>query len=261
MDKTPKELAFLRDLYVATDWTERFTDVFDEHFKFAKEKNIFYVNAGTGNHALALNEKLDENSQLNAFNEDDELNTIAKAKADALRSEVYFSSFLPDDRFDTVIADASFVEPQNLRSFLAEAIELSNGKVAFFLPTASSFSEIFSFLWETLFDLDLLEKGTEVERLIAEIPTVTAVKEMAQSLGLSKIEENTKCEIFEFENGAEFIAAPLVENFLLPVWLDFLDHEEKERVRLRLAQIIDADDGALPFRFSIKATVVVGEKM
>lgn len=261
MDKTQKELAFLRDLYVATDWTERFTDLFDEHFKFAKEKNIFYVNAGTGNHALAVNEKLDADSQLNAFNEDDELNSIARAKADALKSEVYFSSFLPDDAFDTVIADASFVEPKDLRAFLTETIELSSGKVAFFLPTASSFGEIFSFLWETLFDLDLLEKGTEVERLISEIPTVSAVKDMAKSFGLSKVEANTKCEIFEFENGAEFVNSPLVENFLLPVWLDFLDGEEKEQVRQRLAQIIDADEGSLTFRFSIKATLITGEKV
>lgn len=261
MDKTPKELAFLRDLYVATDWTERFTDVFDEHFKFAKEENIFYVNAGTGNHALALNEKLDENSQLNAFNEDDELNTIAKAKADALKSEVYFSSFLPDETFDTVIADASFVEPKNLRAFLAETIELSSGKVAFFLPTASSFGEIFSFLWETLFDLDLLEKGTEVGRLIAEIPTVFAVKEMAKNLGLSKVEANTKNEFFEFETGAEFVASPLVENFLFPAWLDFLDAEDQSRVREKLAEAIDADVESLTFRFSVKATLVTGEKI
>ena len=260
MNKTPKELAFLRDLYIAADWTERFTDIFDENFKFDKERSIFYVNAGTGNHALALSENLDEDSRLDAFNEDEELNAIAKAKADIVKADVHFSSFFPEEAFDTVLADASFVEPKNLRSFLAEIVDLSDRQVAFFLPTAGSYGEIFSFLWETLLDLNLLEKGAEVERLISELPTVTSVKETVKNLGLTRLETVTKNEIFEFENGTEFINSPLVENFLLPVWLDFLDADEQEQVRQKLAQEIDADDGTLSFRFSVKATLVVGEK-
>lgn len=260
MNKTQKELAFLRDLYVAEDWTERFTNIFDANFKFSGEKSILYVNSGTGNHALAISEKLEQDSNLNAFNEDEELNIIAQAKANALKSDVFFASVFPDESFDVVLADASFVELKNLYSFVAEIIDLSDKQVAFFLPTAGSFGEIFSFLWETLFDLDLLEKGTEVERLIAEIPTVSKIKEMVKNLGLSKLEVVTKNEIFEFENGAEFVASPLIADFFLPVWLDFLDEQEQKRVSERLAQIIDADDGTLSFCFSIKATLVVGEK-
>jgi len=261
MNKTPKELAFLRDLYVAGDFTERFTDIFDENFKLKNERSILYINAGTGNHALALSEKLDEDSHLDAFNENEELNVIAKAKADIVKADVHFSSFFPDETFDTVLADASFVEPKNLCSFLAEIVDLSAGQVVFFLPTAGSYGEIFSFLWETLFDLDLLEKGTEVDRLISELPTVSRLKETVKELGLSKVETVTKNEIFEFENGTEFVNSPLIENFLFPVWLEFLDADEQERVRRKLAQEIDADDGTLSFCFSVKATLVVGEKV
>ena len=245
---------------MAADWTERFTDIFDANFKFSGEKSILYVNAGTGNHALAISENLEQDSNLNAFSKDEELNIIAQAKADALKSDVFFASVFPDESFDVVLADASFVELKNLHSFVAEIIDLSDKQVAFFLPTAGSFGEIFSFLWETLFDLDLLEKGTEVERLIAEIPTVSKIKEIVKNLGLSKLEVVTKTEFFEFENGVEFVTSPLIADFLLPVWLDFLDEEEQKRVSERLAQVIDADDGTLSFHFSIKATLVVGEK-
>ncbi len=69
MSKSQKELAFLRNLYVETDWTKRFTDLFDDNFKFSEEQKFLYVNAGTGNHALALREKLDENSELWAMPE------------------------------------------------------------------------------------------------------------------------------------------------------------------------------------------------
>ncbi len=261
MNKTQKELAFLRDLYVAEDFTERFTDIFDANFKFSGEKSILYVNAGTGNHALAISEKLEKDSNLTGFNEDEELNVIAQAKSNAIKSDVFFSSVFPDENFDVVLADGSFVEPKNMRSFIAEIIDLSDSQVAFFLPTAGSFGEIFSFLWEVFVELDLLDKEIEVERLIDEIPTVSEVEEIAKKLGLKKIETVTKTEIFDFENGAEFVNSPLVADFLLPVWLDFLDSEEQKKVSEILAQVVDNDDGTFSFLFSVKATLVVGEKV
>ena len=60
MNKTEKELAFLQDLYISTDWTERFTDLLGKDFKADEFENILYINAGSGNHALALEEKLDD---------------------------------------------------------------------------------------------------------------------------------------------------------------------------------------------------------
>ncbi len=260
MNKTKKELAFLRDLYVENDWTVRFAELFDKNFKFSDEKKILYVNAGTGNHALELREKLPVDAELNAFSDDAESNIIAQAKADALKVKVEFSDDFPHENFDAVIADANFVRPTELEEFLDEIIDLSNKQVVFFLPTAGSFGEIFSFLWETLLDLDLLEKGSEIERLIAEIPTIEKVKEMAGQLGLKKIESVTNTELFEFENGTEFINAPLITDFLLPFWLEFLSEKEKAKVRTKLARIIDGDDGTLSFRFTVKATLIVGEK-
>ncbi len=259
MSKTQKELAFLRDLYIANDWTTRFADIFDKNFKFSDEKTILYVNAGTGNHALELREKLTIDSELIAFSDDEELNIIAQAKADALQAKVVFSGEFPSENCGVVIADASFIRPLELKEFLDEIIDVSSHQVAFFLPTAGSFGEIFSVLWETLFDLDLLEKGTEIERLIAEIPTVEKVKVMAEYLGLNKVESVTNTEIFDFDNSTEFVNTPLIADFLSPIWLEFLSEKEQEKVRDRLAQIID-DDGTLSFLFSVKATLIVGEK-
>lgn len=261
MSKTKKELAFLRDLYIAPDWTERFTKVFDENFKFAGEKNILYVNAGTGNHAIELRRKLKEKVVLKAFGADAELNRIAQAKADIVKAKIDFSAHKPREIFDAVLADASFVEPKNLPDFLKQVVDLSGSQVAFFLPTAGSFGDIFSFLWETFMYLDLLDKGAEIERLITELPTVSTVEEWAANFGLTNIETVKSNEFFDFETGAEFVAAPLVNDFLFPVWLDFLSAKEKERVGKRLVQTIDdSTDAGLTFRFTVKATLVVGEK-
>ena len=260
MSKTEKELAILRDLFVTPDWTLRFTEIFDKNFKFAGEKEILYVNPGTGNHVLGLREKLEADSRIAAYSEDGQANILAQGKAEIVEAEVAFLNEFPRETFDLVIADASFVQPDELAEFLGDITDLSDKRVAYFLPTAGSFGEIFSFLWESFLNADLLDNAVEIERLISTIPTITAVEEMAASLGLSKIKTVTESEIFEFENGTDFIDSPLVADFLLPAWLDFIDEDEQERVRVTLAKLIDDNAENLTFRFTVKATLVMGEK-
>jgi hypothetical protein len=257
--KTQKELAFLRDL-VLDDWTESFTNLIDKNLKFEDDERILYINSGTGNHAIALAERLGKYAEIYGVCEDEELLSIAKAKSEATKTELDFSCSFPNDKFDTVLADASFVKPSKLDNFLTQIIKYSTDRVAVFLPTAGSFGEIFSFLWETLLDEDLLDKNIDVESLISEIPTVSKVETLVQEIGLNNIQSFSHNEISEFKDGAEFINAPLVSEFFFPVWFSFLDDKEKEQVTQKLAQIIDADDQDMTFRYSVKATLVVGDK-
>jgi ubiquinone/menaquinone biosynthesis C-methylase UbiE len=263
MKKTQKELAFLRDLYIDEEWTIKFTDLVDKHIGFAKEEKLLYINAGTGNHALALSKKLGRDAKFFATSENKDVLTIARDKAAAVRADIDFSmNRFDDDAFSAVIADASFVRPGDLESFVAEAVRVveEGGKVAFFTATAGSFGEIFSLLWEVFFNENLGEQGAVAERLIAELPTVSNIEEMAARAGLKKIETHTQPEFFDYDNGAAFIAAPLVADFLFPVWLKTLKAKERTRAEKKLAQMIDAEDGSLTFRFSVKATLVIGEK-
>ena len=264
MSKTQKELAFLRDLYITTDWTERFTNLVDEHIELPKKGKLLYVNIGTGDHALALRDKLKKEVELVGVSENKDLLNISKAKAEALRAEVDFqtSDDFPQNTFDQVLADAMLVEPKDLRDFFDKTVAAAKpkGEVLFLLPTTGSFGEIFSYLWEAFFSLDLLEHGAEVERLISEITTVTKAEEMAERAGLEKIEIQTKNEIFEYASGEEFVNSSLIQDYLLPVWLDFLSPKEKNKVAKKLVQIVDNDRDGLTFRFSVKATLLSGEK-
>lgn len=260
MNKTEKELAFLQDLYISTDWTERFTDLIGKDFKADEFENILYINAGSGNHALALEEKLDEDTEFVAVAQNAELRSIAQAKADAVKSNIVFADSLPDEKFDAVIADASFVKPSELKDFMTEAAERSRWQIAFLLPTAGSFGEIFSYLWQTLLELDWLDKSAEVENLLSEIPTVSHVEEMTRDLGFKQVEAKTKNEIFEFENGAEFIGSPLVTDFLFENWFGFLSEDEREQISEKLVGTIDAEREDLTFRFAVKATLITGAK-
>ncbi len=261
MNKTEKELAFLRDLYIAPDWTQRFADLFDKNFKFANDKEILYINPGTGNHVLELRDKLDVDSRISTYSEDEQANILAKAKADIVQTDIMFTDEFPRETYDLVVADASFIQPDGLSEFLADAVDLSDKRAAFFLPTAGSFGEIFSFLWESFLNADLLNKAAEVERLVTTIPTISSIESVAEGLGLSKVKSVTASEIFEFENGTDFIESPLVADFLLPLWLDFVDENERQLVSETLTQLIDENAENLTFRFTVKATLVTGEKV
>lgn len=263
MAKTERELAFLRDFEITDNWTSRFTELFDKHISFKEARRILYLNAGTGDHCIALRERNDRGTEMFATCENEELLNIARDKAAAVKANVDFSrSGFGEASFDAVIADASFTRPGAIEQLVSDAARASRtgGEVAVVLPSSGSFGEIFSLLWEVLFQEDLGEHGHAAENMITEIPTVSKVEEIAARAGLRDIKAESSNEVFEFENGAEFVRSPLVADFLLPVWLSTLSEDEKERVSNRLAQLIDDEDGTLSFRFSVKATLVSGKK-
>ncbi len=259
MKKTEKELAFLHDLYLTENWTDRFTKNFDDKFKPETVEKILYVNAGTGTHTLALRDLFDDKTEITAICETVELQKIAQAKADAIRAKVDFTTVSPYEDFDLVIADASFVRPADLSEFIADITNFANDQVAFFLPTAGSFGEVFSVLWETLFNLNLNEKSAEIERMILELPTVSNVEEAAKNAGLKKIERSTNLETFEFKSGKDFIESPFIATFLLPNWLSFLSEKEAAKVAKNFIKTVTENQGDISFRITLKATLVKGE--
>jgi len=263
MVKTPKELAFLRDLYIQDEWTKRFTDLVDKHIDLRESDNLLYLNAGTGGHAMSVEERFGETTDIFASCENEEMLAIARDKAAAISSKVDFSVLrFEDDAFDAVLADATLTTPAAIADLIEDAVRVARtgGDVAVFLPASGSFGEIFSLLWEVFFDEDLGEHGVSVETMISELPTTERLEEIASRAGMVNIKTETVTEIFDFEDGAAFSASPLVADFLLPMWLTTLSSDEKERVSEKLAQLIDAEDGTLSFRFSVKVALLTGDK-
>jgi ubiquinone/menaquinone biosynthesis C-methylase UbiE len=263
MAKTQKELAFLRDLYINDDWTRRFADLVDAHFDLTDSENLLYINAGTGAHAFAISERLSDKIDVFATCEDEDILHIARDKAAAIRSNVDFSMIrFEDESFDSVLADASFVRPKDYEATVDEAVRAARtgANVGVLSVASGSFGEVFSLLWEVFFNQDLGEHGHAAEEMINELTSVSRAEEIARRAGLENIKSHTANEVFEYENGAEFISAPLVEDFLLPVWLESLDDADRQRVIKDLSDLIDSEDGDLSFRFSVKALLLTGEK-
>jgi len=266
--KSQKELAFLHDLYIATDWSERFAELVDDHVELPKEGQVLYIAAGTGGHALALQERAGEKLEIIAIDENEECLELARAKATALHEQTKFQhenvaalSFA-DDRFDSVLGNASFTQPTDLSRNLAEMVRVARpgATVAWWLPTASSFGEFFSIYWEALLKSELEDHGADVETLISDLPKVSDAEYMAEEAGLQDVASWTNIEEFDFESGQEFLNSPLITDFLLHNWLQSVPESARGRVVEELANIIDEERHEGEFALSIKATLIIGTK-
>jgi ubiquinone/menaquinone biosynthesis C-methylase UbiE len=265
--KSPKELAFLYDLYIATDWAERFAALVDEHIELPKQGRALYVAAGTAGHALALDGREDELSLI-CVDENPECLEIAQAKAVALHQEVEFLPEDPtalsfkDDQFDLVLGDASLIAPIRLRSMLAEMVRVAKpgAALAAWFPTAASFGEVFSIYWEALTRAGMGDHSAAVENLINELPTVANVESWADQIGLESVTVTTAVEEFHYDSGEQFLASPMISDFLLPNWFQRVPQENQDRVIQELIGIIDEERHDGEFLLTLKATLVVGKK-
>ncbi len=268
LEKTEKELAYLKDLYVAPDWSERFAELIDENVKLISEGKLLYVETGTGGHTLALKEKLSDAVDVVCTDEIEEDVEIAQAKAKAIKREVDFQQgyldFLKfnDEEFELVIGDGSMVQTNRHSNMISELVRVAktDATVAFVLPTRGSFGEFFSVYWEALLNADLPDHSIDVENLINSLPTVSDTEGMAENKGLKEVASFTKPEEFDFASGEEFLETPLVADFLLPVWLETLPAETHERVKQEIVKVIDESRDGIDFALSVKATLIVGKK-
>jgi hypothetical protein len=133
--------------------------------------------------------------------------------------------------------------------------------VAFSLATSSSFGEFFSIYWEALHNSGFIDHEREVERLITELPTVSQVEEIARCEGLEDVTSWTQIEEFDYDSAEAFVRSPLISDFLMKGWLQFVPEESRERVIQEVASLIDEERHNAEFSLTVKATLVKGRKV
>lgn len=266
--KTNKELAYLHELFVANDWGERFAELIDEHVELPKEGVALYLAAGTGGHAIALQERANDNLTFYCIDENEESLELARAKAAVLKDGTQCVNGKVDElssaanRFNLVVGDASLIHSQRVPRMLAEMVRVAapNASVALVLPTFSSFGEFFSIFWEALHNCGLLDHESEVESLISTLPSVFAVETMAEQAGLEEIASWTRIEEFDYESGDQFLSSPLISDFLMQIWLEHLPAGSYQQVAEEIARLINEERHEAEFALSVKATLVTGKK-
>jgi ubiquinone/menaquinone biosynthesis C-methylase UbiE len=268
MVKTNKELAFLHELFVATNWGERFAELIDEHVKLPKKGQALYLGSGTGGHAIALQEGAGADLRLLCIDENEDYLELARAKAVVVKDGTEFrvGKFdrldLPDNKFDLVLGDASLVPIKRVSKLLGEMVRVAapGAVAALALPTFSSFGEFFSIYWEAMHNLDLLDHQSEVERLISTLPSTAVVEEMGEQAGLEEVSSWTRIEEFDYESEEKFLNDPLIADFLMPIWLESLSAENQNRVVKELGRLISEERHEAEFALSLKATLMIGKK-
>ena len=266
--KTSKELAFLHELFVASDWGERFAELIDEHIKLPKEGQALYLGSGTGSHAIALQERAGDDLHFLGVDENEEYLELARAKAVVVRDGIQFRTGhldkvdIPDNQFNLVIGDASLVHARRAPRILAEMVRLAvpGATVALVLPTFSSFGEFFSIYWEALHNCELLDHESEVERLISTLPSTAAIEEMAEQAGLEELSSWTRIEEFDYDSEEKFLSDPLIAEFLMPIWLESLSTGAGSEVLTEIARLISEERHEAEFALTLKATLLTGKK-
>ena len=266
--KSDKELAFLQDLFIAPDWGERFAELIDEHVALPTEGKALYAAAGTGGHAVSLQERAGNKLELLCLDENSECIELAQAKAKATNEATEFrlanldNLDLPDNSFDLVVGNASLVARPKVRKMFSEMVRVAapGATIALALPTASSFGEFFSIYWEALHNKRLIDHESDVEQLITELPTVTDVERMAEDQGLRDIVSWTRIEEFDYDSGEQFLSSPLVSEFLMRQWLALVPENERADLFQEISRLINEERHEAEFALSVKATLVVGKK-
>lgn len=265
--KTDKELAFLHDLFVATDWGERFAQLVDEHIKLLNQGRALYVGSGTGGHAIALQERSPQLKFL-CIEETEEYLELARAKATAVKDAAEFRQGkldqldLEDNQFDFVIGDGSMADITRIPAMLVEMVRVAKpgATVALSLATAGSFGEFFSLYWEVLHNCGLRGHESYVEGLITELLTSSELEKLGEHAGLEEVESWSRMEEFNFDSGERFLNSPLISDFLMNRWLEFIPEESRECVRQAIPGVVNDDRHDAEFILSVKATLLTGRK-
>lgn len=266
--KSDKELAFLQDLFIAPDWGERFAELIDAHVKLPNEGKALYIAAGTGGHAMALQERAGSKLEFLCVDENAECLELARAKATATDGRIGFDIAelddlkLRDNQYDLVIGNASLVSPQRVPKMLSEMVRVAapGATIVLTLPTSSSFGEFFSIYWEALHNEGLLDLESDVEQLITELPTVSEVEQFAEDEGLGDVESWTRIEEFDFDSGEQFLSSPLVAEFLMHEWLALVPDDRRAGLFGEISRLINEERHEAEFALSVKATLIVGRK-
>lgn len=264
-----RERAFQFDLFVSTDWAERFDAIVAEHVELPEEGRLLEINCGTGDHVVAIASSL-KTGEVVGTDVDPERLKLARAKALVARSEkCTFVEADPrsldfnENAFDCVVLDATLEPPDSLAALASEALRVAapTASVAVKLPTRGSFDEFFSVLWEALHDVGIADEvWARLEPIVTSRPGVQEAVDVLRSAGLRNARPHASKEEWRFESARALLDSPLANFLFIESTFDLVPESRRASVVEALERIIDREIDGQYFTVSAKALVVAGRK-
>lgn len=270
IESSSREQALIYDLYVVPAWREVFDRILDQQIKVPVEGRFLDIECGTGGFAIDLALNGGRKVEVVGVDSDPERLLLARGKAEMKKLDrIEFTQAeamqldFPDGSFDFVVADLSLLPVESLVPACNEAVRVARkgAPVVIKLSTRGSFDEFFSLLWETLFELDLIDYTPQIEGLITERLTVADIEQVAHDAGLKDIRTFTHKEQYEYLDAKTFLEDPLISSQFLDHWMSIIqDAETRSNARKKLTSIIDRERNDMDFYLSVRASVIGGKK-
>jgi ubiquinone/menaquinone biosynthesis C-methylase UbiE len=268
--RSSKEAAYRYDLYVVPFWRDPCDEMVMKYLEIPRTGSILTVNCGTGGLALELAATMGDRGEVVATDADDERLELARAKAELknLHNVLFLHRSstdlgFEDYSFDLILGDGALMHPREIEGMLSELVHVtqSDGRVALLMLTRGSFGEVFSLLWEALRLCKLDGDTPHVEALINEHPTASQAHEIMRRQGLSHVHGYTEQRELNFESATELFESPLIEDYFMEHWLDFLpDASTRRQVIDMMSEIIERERGEAYVEISVKTTLLVGNR-
>ena len=270
IESSSREQALIYDLYVVPAWREVFDQILDQQIKVPVEGRFLDIECGTGGFAIDLALNGGRKVEVVGVDSDPERLLLARGKAEMKKLDrIEFQTAqathvdFPDGSFDFVVADLSLLPVESLVPAWKEAVRVARkgAPVVIKLSTRGSFDEFFSLLWETLFELDLIDYTPQIEGLITERLAVADAEQVAHDAGLKDNRTFTHKEQYEYPDAETFLEDPLISSQFLNHWMSIIqDAETRSNARKKLTSIIDRERNDMDFYLSVRASVIGGKK-
>ncbi|MBW1873137.1 MAG: methyltransferase domain-containing protein [Deltaproteobacteria bacterium] len=259
-----RKLAKAYEKQLRPNWDDRFVPFLLESFpeELPPKATLLEMGCATGRLTTEIVRRLPEGGRLIAVEDIRELMEIARLKvAEADRKQVFFKKERPDSlsfadgTFDGVVS-GGLATAYHLNSVLNEAARLLKKDGFLLLGTVlqGSFQELLDIFREVLEKEDLIPVQEELDQICQRLPDRLAAKRLLANVGIVDNIVRIQEETVHFDNGLEFVIAPLIRQHCLDECLGLIkDRGWREGV---LAGMIRALDTYFPD--GIDLTLIMG---
>lgn len=264
-----EKLARIYDDQIAPVWGSRFGKMLLRNLAVPERGQILDISCGTGYPLVEVLRRKGEGARVIAIDASSAMLDVARRKVAGAKG-VFFRTESPlpklsfaDDVYDLVMCNLGLPEMPSVKTAISDFARVTKlgGEVRCTLPLEGSWQEFHDIYREVLVKHDRHEALDRLDRHVASYPTVEDCEAWLRAAGLEPRVEIDEFSLL-FRSSREFFFAPVVEYGPLPEWKEIAGSgQELQDTFWYIKEAIDAYFGGRAFQVTIKAGLIVGQKL